>query len=138
VTAHPLDALPLVKAFEAALRASLEPGCRVYLGGAPREAAPPYVVLYPDTGTESDVDRALSDDVPNDLYTQITAVGEGFDQALWAADKANSVMLTTVPSMPGRKVRPTLKDDSQPVRRDDESTGLWYATSQYITRSESA
>jgi hypothetical protein len=118
------------------LDAALPAAVGVYWAGASANAAPPYVVLYPDVGMESVADRALSDDVPNDLRFQITSVGESAEQAMWIADKANMVLLATVPTVAGRRVRPIRQEAAQPVRRDDESTALWFATAQYLARSE--
>lgn len=106
---------------------------------AQASAAPdrPYAVLYPDGGMESSTDRSLSDDVPNDLRFQVTCVGDSADQAAWLADRVAAILLTTVPTVAGRRVRPIWQDGTQPVRRDDESTTLFIATAQYLARSES-
>ncbi|TYB69739.1 DUF3168 domain-containing protein [Nonomuraea sp. PA05] len=108
----------------------------IYWGGAPAGAARPYAVMYPDIGMESTADRALSDDVPNDLRFQITSVGDSAEQALLVADKANRALLTSLLTVPGRRVRPIRQEAAQPVRRDDESSALWLATAQYLVRSD--
>ncbi|MGW4663181.1 hypothetical protein [Streptosporangium sandarakinum] len=112
------------------------PGVGVHWAGAPQGAALPYVVLYPDIGIESTADRSLSDAVPNDLRYQVTCVGGSAEQAAWTADKVAAALLATVPTVAGRRVRPARQEAAQPVRRDDESVGLWIATAQYLTRSE--
>ncbi|GIH70342.1 hypothetical protein [Sphaerimonospora thailandensis] len=133
---EPLESLPLVQALLKMLQAALSPGCPVYLAGAPRDAPEKYAVLYPDTGAESQVDRTLADTGPNDLRYQITSVGVGPEQALWVADRTNGTLLTTAPVVAGRRVRKAIREGSQPMRRDDDSTGLYYATAQYLTRSD--
>ncbi|MGA4989871.1 hypothetical protein [Nonomuraea bangladeshensis] len=138
MTATPLDSRPLVLAIVAMLDAAFPNTIGIYWGGAPANAPRPYAVMYPDIGMESVTDRALSDDVPNDLRFQITSVGDSAEQALLVADKANRALLTTVPSLAGRRVRPIRQEAAQPVRRDDESTALWLATAQYLARSEPA
>ncbi|MEV0382419.1 hypothetical protein [Nonomuraea sp. NPDC050643] len=137
MTTTPLESRPLVLALVVMLDAALPNDVGIYWGGAPQTRQPPFAVLYPDIGMESTTDRALSDDVPNDLRFQITSVGASAEQALLVADKANTALLTGTPSVPGRRVRPIRQEAAQPVRRDDESTALWLATAQYLVRSES-
>lgn len=136
MTATPLESRPLVLALVAMLDAELPSDVGIYWGGAPQNKQAPYAVLYPDIGMESVQDRALSDDVPNDLRFQITSVGASAEQALFVADKANKALLAGVPSVSGRRVRPIRQEAAQPVRRDDNSTALWLATAQYLVRSE--
>lgn len=125
-------------AIVAMLDAALPNSIGIYWGGAPASAEPPYAVMYPDVGMESVVDRALSDDVPNDLRFQITSVGATAEQALLVADKTNAGLLTGLPEVAGRRVRPIRQEASQVVRRADDSTALWLATAQYLARSEPA
>jgi hypothetical protein len=136
VTTTPLESRPLVLAIVAMLDAALPNEIGLYWGGSPQNRQPPFAVLYPDIGVESTQDRALSDDVPNDLRFQITSVGASAEQALLIADKANTALLTGSPNVSGRRVRPIRQEAAQPVRRDDESTALWLATAQYLARSE--
>lgn len=133
-----LDSLPLVNAILAMVDAALPSTIGVYWAAAPQGAAPPYAVLYPDTGIESSTDRALSDEVPNDLLFQVTAVGASAAQAALVADKVAAALLANVPTVAGRRVRPIRQEGSQLVRRDDVSTALFIATAQYLARSESA
>ena len=134
----PLDSRPLVKALIAMLENGLGEGCPVHWAGAPQDAVPPFVVIYPDSGMKSGFHRSLTNDGPDELRYQITAVGSGPEQALWAADKAAAALLGGVPSLAGRRVWPAVEESSQPVRRDDESTGVFLATAQYLTRSDPA
>lgn len=131
----PLPSSPLVEALIAMVQAAI-PTCGVHWAGVPDGTRPPYAVFYPDTGMDSTADRALSDDVPTDLRYQVTSVGESVEQAVWVADKVDHALLTGIPTVDGRRVRPTRKEGSQPVQRDDEFTDLWFATNQYVTRSE--
>ena len=132
----PLPASPLVEALLALLRAEFDDKAQVFWGGAFREAVAPYAVLWPDTGVESPIDRALNDEVPNDLRYQVTAVGDGPEQAAWVADIAAGVLLTTAPTVSGRRARVAQREGAQPVDRDDDSTGLYFSTAQYLTRSD--
>ncbi|ETK36128.1 hypothetical protein [Microbispora sp. ATCC PTA-5024] len=133
----PLESRPLVEAILALLQAQLGDGVGVYWAGAPRPTPDtPYVVVYPDSGVESQLHRSLTNVAPNELRFQITAVGESAQQAAWAADHAAAAVLGTTVTVPGRRVWPTVREGSQPVQRDDDSTGLWYATAQYLTRSD--
>lgn len=136
MTTTPLEARPLVLALVAMLDTALPNTIGIYWGGAPANAAAPYAVLYPDVGMESATDRALSDDVPNDLRFQITSVGASAEQAVLVADKCSTALLTSAPSVAGRRVRPIRQEAAQPVRRDDQSTALWFATAQYLVRSD--
>lgn len=136
MTTTPLEARPLVLALVAMLDAALPNTIGIYWGGAPANASAPYAVLYPDVGMESIADRALSDDVPNDLRFQITSVGASAEQAVLVADKAKTALITAVPTVSGRRVRPIRQESAQPVRRDDVSTTLWLATAQYLVRSD--
>ena len=131
-----LESRPLVNAILAMVDAALPNTIGIYWAAAPQDADPPYAVLYPDTGMESTADRALSDDVPNDLLFQVTSVGATAEQAALVADKVATALLTTTPVVSGRRVRPIRQEGSQPARRDDESTALYFATAQFLARSE--
>ncbi|MFE3452383.1 hypothetical protein ACFXJ8_26015 [Nonomuraea sp. NPDC059194] len=132
----PLESRPLVNAILAMIDVGLPSTIGIYWAGAPTNAATPYAVLYPDIGMESASDRSLSDDVPNDLRFQVTSVGTTPDQAALVADKVATILLTTVPTVAGRRVRPIRQEAAQPVRRDDESTTHFIATAQYLARSD--
>ncbi|WP_157253210.1 DUF3168 domain-containing protein [Nonomuraea typhae] len=105
---------------------------------APQDAAPPYAVIFFDTGMKSGFHRNLVNDGPNELRYQVTSVGETRDQAAWVADKMAAAVLGSAPELPGRRIWPAVEEGSQPVRREDESTALFYGTSQYLTRSDPA
>lgn len=138
MTTTPLPSLPLVEALLELLRDAVGDEVPVYWAGVPRDVPGPFVVVYPDGGIESPVDRALDDSVPNDLRYQVTSVGLGPEQAAWVADRTATALLTTTPTVAGRRVRKALRESSQPVRRDDDSTGLFFGTAQYLTRSDPA
>ncbi|MFI6299547.1 hypothetical protein ACIBEJ_48690 [Nonomuraea sp. NPDC050790] len=125
-----------MNAILAMLDGALPANVGVFWAQAVPDAARPYAVLYPDVGMESTVDRSLADDVPNDLRFQVTCVGDAAQQAAWLADKVAAILLTTVPAVAGRRVRPIRQEGAQPVRRDDESTALFIATAQYLARSD--
>lgn len=130
----PLPASPLVEALLALLETELG---AVYWAGAPHPIpATPYWVVYPDMGLESQVNRTLANQAPNELRYQVTSVGETAQQAAWAADKAATALLDNTVTVPGRRVWPTVREASQTVRRDDAATGLFYGTAQYLTRSD--
>ncbi|MFI6477363.1 hypothetical protein ACIBH1_05485 [Nonomuraea sp. NPDC050663] len=132
----PLESRPLVVALMAMLDAGLPNTIGIFWGMAPQGATAPYAVLYPDSGMESAVDRSLSDEAPNDLRFQITSVGATPEQAALVADKTALILLTTVPTVPGRRVRPIRQEGTQPVLRDDTAGALFFATAQYLVRSD--
>ncbi|MFI6813769.1 hypothetical protein ACIBG7_15215 [Nonomuraea sp. NPDC050328] len=138
MTPPPLESRPLVLAIVAMLDAGLPNTIGIFWGMAPQGATPPYAVLYPDGGMESPADRSLADDVPTDLRFQITAVGATPEQAALVADKTALILLTAVPSVPGRRVRPIRQEGTQPVQRDDTAGELFFATAQYLARSDRA
>lgn len=133
-----LDSRPLVQALLALLGNALPESCPVYWAGAPQSAVPPFAVVYPDSGTKSGFHRNLVNDGPDELRFQVTSVGATPDQAQWAADKVAAAVLGSVPTVAGRRVWPAVEEGSQPVRRDDEATGTFIATAQYLTRSDPA
>ncbi|MCC5574476.1 hypothetical protein IMZ11_02320 [Microtetraspora sp. AC03309] len=131
----PLESRPLVEAIIAMLEAQ---DVAVYWGGAPTPTPEmPYVVIYPDAGLESAYNRTLGNAAPNELRYQVTSVGVTAQQAAWAADRAATALLGNTVAVLGRRVWPTVREGSQPVRRDDASAGLWFSTAQYLTRSDS-
>ncbi|MGW4406518.1 hypothetical protein ACWEJ6_20990 [Nonomuraea sp. NPDC004702] len=132
----PLESRPLVNAILAMIDAALPNTIGIYWAMAPQNASMPYAVLYPDVGMESFADRSLSDDAPNDLRFQVTSVGVTPEQAALVADKIATSLLTTVPTVPGRRVRPIRQEGAQPVQREDASTPLFFATAQYLVRSD--
>lgn len=131
---EPQEAHPVAEAIRAMLDVGLPAAVSVHIGGAPTGTALPHVVLYPDVGTEAPVDRALNETVPTDFRFQATTVGGSAAQAVLTAGKVNSLLLTIVPTVEGRRVRPIVQEGSQPVDRDDDSTPLWFCTAQYLAR----
>ncbi|MFB4285701.1 hypothetical protein ACBJ59_61315 [Nonomuraea sp. MTCD27] len=129
-------AYEVITAYRDMLDALLPEAASVYLGGAPDGAPTPYVVLYPDIGTESPVDRALDESVPMDVRWQATSVGVTFGQALLLAGKVDTLTRRNPPAVPGRRIRPVRQEGSQPVRKDEESTGLFFGTAQYLARCD--
>ncbi len=134
----PLDSLPLAESVISAVRTAAGSGFAVFFAGAPHETAPPYAVCYPDVGIKSGFHRTLTNDGPDEMRHQWTSVGVGPEQAMWVADKVALALLTTIPAVNGRRVWRTVEESVQLVRRDDTSTGLFYVTAQYLTRSDPA
>ena len=134
----PLPASPLIQALLSMIRTSVGVTCPIYWGGAAANAAAPYAVVYPDSGMLSPTRRTLANNGPDELRFQITSVGGSPDQAQWVADKTAHAVLTGVPVVAGRRVWPTVEEGSQPLRRDDGSIPLFFATAQYLTRSDPA
>ncbi|MGS2645833.1 hypothetical protein [Streptosporangium sp. G12] len=132
----PLESRSLVKALLAMLNTALGATCPVYWAEAPDARPAKYAVMYPDTGMKSAFHRTLTNNGPDELRYQITSVGTDPEQAMWVADKVAYALLTAVPTVAGRRVWPAIEEDSQPIRRDDASTGLFYATAQYLSRSD--
>ncbi len=133
-----LDALPLAQGVIAQVTSSAGSGFRVFFAGAPHETDPPYAVCYPDVGIKSGFHRTLTNDGPDEMRHQWTSVGAGPEQAMWVADRVSRALLAAVPSVEGRRVWKTVEESVQTVRRDDTSTGLYYVTAQYLTRSDPA
>lgn len=134
----PLPSSPLVDALLAMVRAAVTVTCPIYLARAPQGAAPPYAVMYPDTGRKSALERNVLNEAPRDLRYQVTSVGATPEQAAWVADKVAAALWSGVPTVTGRRVWPVIDEGSQPVRPDDTSTGIFLATAQYLSRSDPA
>jgi len=132
----PLASSPLITALIVMVQAAVPPERKIFWAQAAANAVPAYAVMYPDGGLKSAFHRTLANNGPNELRYQITSVGSTPDQAQWMADKVAHALLTAIPVVAGRRVWPTVEEDSQPVRRDEESTGLFFATAQYLTRSD--
>ncbi|GAA3416216.1 hypothetical protein GCM10018952_44520 [Streptosporangium vulgare] len=132
----PLPSRPLVGALLTFVQAGIPAACDIYWAEADAGATPPFAVFYPDSGMKSSFHRTLVNEGPNELRYQVTSVGATPDQAAWMADKVAAVLLGATPTVAGRRVWPAVEEGSQPVRRDDESTGLFIATAQYLTRSD--
>lgn len=134
----PLASKPLVEALLTMVRTSVGASCPIYWAQAAASVVPPYAVVYPDSGVKSAFNRTLANAGPDELRFQVTSVGSTPEQAQWVADKTAYALLAAVPTLAGRRVWPAVEEGSQPVRRDDESTGLFFATSQYLSRSDPA
>lgn len=132
----PLPSRPLVSALLALWRASVPADLDVYDAEASQGAEPPYAVAFFDTGMKSGFHRNLVNDGPNEIRYVITSVGATRDQAAWVADKMAAAILGAVPVVAGRRVWPAIEEASQPVIREDDSIALYYATNQYLTRSD--
>lgn len=95
-------------------------GLSAYDGEGPAVRPPAgYVVLYFDAGTP---DGTLGDRHKDLLVEfQVTAIGVTPEQCRWAADKARTVLLTSIPVVAGRLVHPLWQVGSPPpMRRDDD------------------
>lgn len=136
MTAPYLPASPLVDAILAMVRAAVPATCRIYEGRAAAGVTPPYAVFYFDVGRKSSSERTVLNDGPRDLRYQVTSVGSTPEQARWVADKVTAPLYGSVPAVSGRLVWPAIEEGAQPIRPDDESTGFFLATSQWLTRSE--
>lgn len=133
-----LPSSPLITALIALLQAGVPAERKVYWGQAAANPLPAYAVVYPDSGMKSGFHRDLLNEGPTDLRYQVTCVGASPDQAQWMADKIAAALLGSTPSVAGRRVWPAIQEGVQPVQRDDASTALYFATSQWLTRSDPA
>jgi hypothetical protein len=126
-------ALPHVDAVEGAL-ASASPAIPAYLGGAPQEVAPPYVVLYPEPGAPGAA--SLADDrVRWSGVVQITAVGATAEQAMNLIDRCTAALSAPL-AVAGRVSWRPQALDGQPVRRDDDvNPPVFYAVARWRLRS---
>lgn len=131
-----LPASPLVDAILAMIRAGVPATCKIYEGRSPQGSVPPYAVLYFDSSGKSAFERNINNEAPRDLRYQVTAVGATPEQARWVADKVFVPLVAGTPAVIGRTVWPAIEEGSQPVEPDDDSTVLFHATSQWLTRSE--
>ncbi|MEV4246965.1 hypothetical protein AB0J63_26575 [Streptosporangium canum] len=131
-----LPSKPLVEALLAMVQGAVPVTCPIYWAQAAASPGQTYAVFYPDTGTLSAFHRDLLNRGPDELRYQVTSVGQSPEQAAWVADRVAEALLSAVPTVAGRRVWPAIEEGSQPVRRDDESTGLFFATAQYLTRSD--
>jgi hypothetical protein len=132
------DAYTIITAVQEMLQSLLPDAVTVLVGGVPDGTPRPYVVLYPDIGAESSADRALDESVPMDVRWQATSVGDTAAQALLLAGKVDTLTRRNVPTVPGRRIRPVRQEGSQPIRKDEESTGLVFGTAQYVARCDRA
>lgn len=96
------------------------------------------VVVYGDPGDFSGPIGDRFRDI--ELLLQVTAIGEGPEQAAAFADDVTALLLTdTPPAVSGRRVWPLWRVAKQPGRRDDTvMPPLWVVTAQYAIHSEPA
>ena len=102
----------------------------VYDGEAPSAADPTtperYVVLWPDNG-DPQAEHLCGTSSTVTMLIQTTAVGKTADQARWVADKVFPALLDVRPTVAGRVCDPIRHDTAQPIRRDDDAGGWFYA-----------
>ena len=147
MTSVPPDAEPHVRAVRDALAAYLAtlptptgstfgPGIAAYIGTRP-DADTHCVVVH---GSPGDLSGTLGDRYADIVVpVQLTAVGEGPEQAAAYADSARKALLTAALTVSGRRVWPARQVASQPVLRDDTvQPPLWIATAQYEITSNPA
>lgn len=141
------EAEPHIRAVQAAIQAVLRtlptptgsifgPGITAYIGSRV-DADIHCVVIH---GSPGDLSGSLGDRFSDLLVPiQLTAVGEGPEQAAAYADAARSALLGASLTVTGRKVWPAWPTASQPVLRDDTvQPPLWIATAQYAIKSTPA
>ena len=141
------EAEPHIRAVQAALAAALAtlptptgstygPGIAAYIGSRP-DGDIHCVVIH---GSPGDLSGSLGDRFSDIVIPlQLTAVGEGPEQASAYADAARSALLTASLAVAGRKVWPPWPTGSQPVQRDDTvQPSLYTATAQYAIKSTPA
>ncbi len=134
----PLPSSPLIEGLLAMVRADVPETCGIHNGKAPPGADLPYAVFYFDTGSKAVFHRNVVNDAPRDQRYQTTFVGETPEQVAWVADAVTTSLTGGVPVVAGRRVWPVIDEGSQPIDRDDESTGLFFGTSQWLSRSDPA
>lgn len=133
------EAEPHIRAVQAVLEAALQAlptPIHAYIGTRP-DADTTCVVIH---GSPGDLSGSLGDRF-SDLVIplQLTAVGEGPEQASAYADAARSALLTASLAVAGREVWPPWPTGSQPVQRDDTvQPSLYTATAQYAIKSTPA
>jgi hypothetical protein len=135
----PASAEPHIRAVQAVLEAALQllpTPIHAYIGSRP-DADPTCVVVH---GSPGDLSGSLGDRFADiSIPIQLTAVGEGPEQASAYADAARSALLTASLSVSGRSVWPPWQTASQPTLRDDTvQPPLWISTAQYEIKSTPA
>jgi hypothetical protein len=135
----PASAEPHIRAVQAVLEAALQllPTPIHAKIGQRDDAEKTVVVIH---GSPGDPSGSLGDRFADiTIPIQLTAVGEGPEQASAYADAARSALLTASLSVAGRAVWPAWQTGSQPVLRDDTvQPALWIATAQYEIKSTPA
>lgn len=135
----PASAEPHIRAVQAVLEAALQllpTPINAYIGQRP-DGDTTCVVIH---GSPGDPSGSLGDRFADIVIPiQLTAVGEGPEQASAYADAARAALLTASLSVAGRAVWPAWQTGSQPVQRDDTvNPPLWIATAQYSIKSNPA
>jgi len=139
VTSAPADAEPHIRAVQAVLEAALQqlPTPIHAKIGSRDDSETNVVVIH---GSPGDLSGPIGDRFADiTIPIQLTAVGEGPEQASAYADAARSALLTASLSVAGRAVWPPWQTGSQPVQRDDTvQPPLWIVTAQYSIKSNPA
>jgi hypothetical protein len=91
-------------------------------------------------GGPGDLSGSLGDRFADiSIPIQLTAVGEGPEQASAYADAARAALLSSALVVVGRSVWPPWQTASQPTLRDDTvQPPLWISTAQYLIKSNPA
>lgn len=139
MTSAPAASEPHIRAVQTVLESALgnlPTPIHAYIGRRP-DADTTCVVIH---GSAGDLSGSLGDRFADlAIPIQLTAVGEGEQQALAYADAARAALLTVPLAVDGRTVQPPWQSASQPALRDEEvNPPLWIATAQYVIKSTPA
>jgi len=140
MTSTPASAQPHVSAVQVVLEAALQllPTPIHAKIGSRDDGEKNVVVIH---GSVGDIAAGSLGDIYSDLTIpiQLTAVGEGEEQALAYADAARAALLTASLTVTGREIWRPQQTGSQPAQRDDTvQPPLWMATAQYEIKSTPA
>ncbi|MGH3627269.1 MAG: hypothetical protein ACRDRL_07500, partial [Sciscionella sp.] len=129
----PAASQPHIAAVVAALDTALQalPTARRAYNAKRPDADTVCAVVY---GSPGQVSGPLGDRFADlELDFQVTAVGDGPDQAQYIADAVRATLLAVPPpAVAGRAVWPLWQTAAQPVQRDDTvQPALYIATAQY-------
>jgi len=133
------QAEPHIRAVQAVLEVALgqlPTSINTYIGSRPDDVKN-CVVIH---GSPGDLSGSLGDRFADiSISIQLTAVGEGPEQATAYADAARAALLTSPLVVVGRSVWPPWQTASQPTLRDDTvQPPLWISTAQYEIKSTPA
>lgn len=107
------------------------PNTTTYDGIVPNLPTLPYVALYADQGAAESSDLAESNDWRTWRF-QTTCVAETARQARALADRVETALLGVSPAVAGRSCGRIVKDDSQPLVRDDDTSSPYlYAVDRW-------
>lgn len=107
------------------------PNTTVYDSIVPNSPTPPYVVAYLDQGAADSSDLAESNDFRTWRF-QTSCVAETARQARALADRVETALLGATPTVAGRSCGRVVKEDSQPVVRDDDTSSPYlYAVDRW-------